>query len=74
MGKEQKEKMRITRQENARAGTRAKNNGKLTIDDVKKIKRLIADGVPCSRIADQYGLNVSYIRYIRAGKRWGWVA
>jgi group I intron endonuclease len=74
MGKEQKEKMRITRQENAKAGSRARNDGKLTIDDVKKIKRLIADGVPCSRIAERYGLNASYIRYIRAGKRWGWVA
>jgi hypothetical protein len=74
MGEEQKEKMRITRRDRAEAGDKPRADGKLTVDDVKRIKRLIAEGIPCSQIAGEYGISASYIRYIRAGKRWGWVA
>ena len=43
---------------------------KLTVDDVKVIKRLLAEGKTQQSIANQFGVSRSQIEKIKLGKRW----
>lgn len=43
---------------------------KLTIDDVRRIRRMIADGVSDTDIAIKYGVDRTNVSCIRRGKTW----
>lgn len=53
-------------------GTRH-GSAKLTEDDVRTIRRLLATGTKQVDIAQQFGLNEATVRAIKARKTWGWL-
>lgn len=59
------------RQDTLRAGNASSQ--KLTVDNVKTIRQQLAAGKPCHTIADEFGVLVSTIRQIKAGRSWGWL-
>lgn len=50
--------------------TRFSRWSQLSEDDVRRIKGMLADGVPQSKIADQFGIHTSSVSQINTGKRW----
>jgi DNA-binding NarL/FixJ family response regulator len=49
------------------------NKRKLTEEQVREIKRALAEGRSSRDIARQFGVTGSTVRDIAAGDRWGWV-
>jgi DNA-binding NarL/FixJ family response regulator len=49
------------------------NKRKLTEEQVREIKRALAEGRSSRDIARQYGVTGSTVRGIAAGDWWGWV-
>ncbi len=45
-------------------------NSKLTDSKVRVIRRMLSNGVPCSRIAARFGVWPSTIAFVRDGKTW----
>lgn len=46
---------------------------KLTVDQVREIKRGLTDGISWSRLAETYDVSRGAIQEIAAGRNWGWV-
>lgn len=47
---------------------------KLTVDDVKKIRELISQGLSDSEIASTFNVTIPNVSCIRRGESWGWLA
>lgn len=56
---------------NLRITGKKKNNAKLTVDDVKEIKRLIRKDFPLKQIAKRFGVSDMQINRIKTGENWG---
>jgi len=54
--------------------SKGRQHAKLTEDEVRKIKTLLANGVSQRRIARRFGVNQSAIGHISTGKNWGWLS
>ncbi|EDM44604.1 hypothetical protein SCB49_13570 [unidentified eubacterium SCB49] len=50
---------------------RVKNNSKLTLEDVKHIKKQIKKGIPLNRIAYLFNVSEMQINRIKTGENWG---
>lgn len=48
-------------------------NAKLTEDDVRKIKKLMADGIKRMHICSMFKITKSALYAIHSGRNWGWV-
>lgn len=48
-------------------------NSKLTESDVRRIRRMIADGVSNPDIADLFEVSPTAVRAIRTGASWAWL-
>jgi DNA-binding transcriptional regulator YiaG len=59
--------------ESLRRGT-AHHSAKLTEDNVRSIRRLLAEGVSQRELAREYGVSQTAIRYVKQGRNWGHLA
>lgn len=51
----------------------ANGRAKLTVDDVKTIKRLRSEGRSVSELAAEYGVSRTHLHAVLSGRKWSWL-